>query len=88
SVKVPKPPERDGRTLVGPLVDVILRCLEKKPWNRPDGVPRAHELLEAAHHQPLFSSPISTAEFGAPSASQPTSRKLATVAPRPGAAPA
>lgn len=82
SVKVPKPPEREGRTLVGPLVDVILRCLEKKPWNRPDGVPRAHEMLEAAHHQPLFSAPISTAEFGAPSASQPSSRKVATVAPR------
>lgn len=82
SVKVPKPPERDGRTLVGPLVDVILRCLEKKPWNRPDGVPRAHELLEAALHQPLFSAPISTAEFGAPAASQPPSRKVATVAPR------
>lgn len=88
SVKVPKPPERDGRTLVGPLVDVILRCLEKKPWNRPDGVPRAHELLEAALHQPLFSSPISTAEFGAPAATQPASRKTALVAPRSGAGPA
>lgn len=87
SVKVPKPPERDGRVLVGPLVDVILRCLEKKPWNRPDGVPRAHELLEAALHQPLFSAPISTAEFGAPAASQPVSRKVATVAPRTAAAP-
>lgn len=87
SVKVPKPPERDGRTLVGPLVDVILRCLEKKPWNRPDGVPRAHELLEAALHQPLFSSPISTAEFGAPAATQPASRKTAVVAPRTGAVP-
>lgn len=85
SVKVPKPPERDGRNLVGPLVDVILRCLEKKPWNRPDGVPRAHELLEAALHQPLFSSPISTAEFGAPAATQPASRKTAVVAPRNGA---
>lgn len=80
SVKIPKPPERDGRMLVGPLVDVIMRCLEKKPWNRPDGIARAHELLEAAYQQPLLSSPISTAEFGAAPAGSASTRPTVIVA--------
>ncbi|MFO0749324.1 MAG: serine/threonine-protein kinase [Myxococcota bacterium] len=31
----PKPPVVDGRVLEGPLVDFIMRCLQKKPENRP-----------------------------------------------------
>lgn len=78
SVKIPKPPELNGRILAGPLVDLILRCLEKKPWNRPDGAKNALEQLEAARARPLLVAPTSTAEFGPPPASEtgrpPTAR--------------
>ncbi len=67
SVKIPHAPEREGRMLVGPLIDVIMRCLEKKPWNRPDGAQKALDQLEAARNHPLLVSPTPTAEFGAPS---------------------
>jgi serine/threonine-protein kinase len=66
SVKIPHAPEREGRMLVGPLIDVIMRCLEKKPWNRPDGAQKALDQLEAARNHPLLVSPTPTAEFGAP----------------------
>lgn len=76
SVKIPPAPERDGRILVGPLVDLILRCLEKKPWNRPDGAQKALDLLELARVQPILPMPTPTAEFAAPAAgaSGPASR--------------
>ncbi|MBL8784605.1 MAG: protein kinase [Deltaproteobacteria bacterium] len=76
SVKMPPAPERDGRVLVGPLVDLVLRCLEKKPWNRPDGAQKALDLLELARVQPILPMPTTTAEFAAPAAGAggPTSR--------------
>ena len=57
AVKMPRVPERDGVQLHGPLVDLILRCLEKKPWNRPDGGSAALEVLEAGAARPLAPSP-------------------------------
>ncbi|TNF36787.1 MAG: serine/threonine protein kinase, partial [Deltaproteobacteria bacterium] len=53
SVKLPSPPQVRGRELRGPLVDLIMRCLEKKPWDRPDGAARALEMIEAARLSPL-----------------------------------
>jgi len=69
SVKLPPPPECDGRMLSGPLVELIMRCLEKKPWNRPDGAQRALELLELCRAQPILPLPTPTADFAAPPAS-------------------
>lgn len=54
SVKMPNPPELKGQELRGPLVDLIMKCLEKKPWNRPDGAARALEALEAARLTPII----------------------------------
>ncbi len=53
SVKMPSPPEAKGSELRGPLVDLIMKCLEKKPWNRPDGASRALEALEACRTAPV-----------------------------------
>ncbi|MFO0751190.1 MAG: serine/threonine-protein kinase [Myxococcota bacterium] len=44
-VKLPERPTLDGQPLEGPLVELILRCLEKKPWNRPDGAAAARDTL-------------------------------------------
>jgi len=53
AVKLPGLPEAGGRELQGPLVDLIMRCLEKKPWNRPDGAAKALEMIEACRLTPL-----------------------------------
>lgn len=68
SVRMPAPIEREGRILAGPLVDLIMRCLEKKPWNRPDGAQKALDMLEQCRVQPVLPVALSTAEFAAPSA--------------------
>ncbi len=68
SVKMPPPLDRDGRILAGPLVELVMRCLEKKPWNRPDGAQKALDLLELGRNQPILPLPSPTAEFAAPPA--------------------
>jgi len=92
SVKIPHAPEREGRMLVGPLIDVIMRCLEKKPWNRPDGAQKALDQLEAARNHPLLVSPTPTAEFGAPASdaarSGPPSGRATNDPTRPNTDPA
>ncbi len=75
SVKMPPPLDRDGRILAGPLVELVMRCLEKKPWNRPDGAQKALDLLEVGRNQPILPLPSPTAEFAAPPANMgPQSR--------------
>ena len=54
SVKMPSPPAVNGRELRGPLIDLVMKCLEKKPWNRPDGAGRALEAIEAARLAPVI----------------------------------
>ncbi|MFT7579419.1 MAG: serine/threonine protein kinase [Myxococcota bacterium] len=54
SVKMPPPPSANGVALHGPLVDLVMRCLEKKPWNRPDGAARVLEALEACRLSPVI----------------------------------
>lgn len=76
SVKMPPPPERDGRILTGPLVDLVMRCLEKKPWNRPDGAQKALDLLETCRVQPIQPLPNPTAEFAAPPANATSSQRV------------
>ncbi|MFO0746965.1 MAG: serine/threonine-protein kinase, partial [Myxococcota bacterium] len=49
----PKPPVVDGRVLEGPLVDFIMRCLQKKPENRPANGRAAAEALLACRDAPL-----------------------------------
>ncbi|PKN57785.1 MAG: hypothetical protein CVU56_09025, partial [Deltaproteobacteria bacterium HGW-Deltaproteobacteria-14] len=56
SVKMPSPPAVNGRELRGPLIDLVMKCLEKKPWNRPDGAARALEAIEAARRAPVIES--------------------------------
>ncbi len=68
SVKIPLLPERDGRTLSGPLVDIIMQCLEKKPWNRPESAAKVIELIHAAGPVPVIGAPSPTMEFGPPPA--------------------
>ncbi len=43
-----------------------MRCLEKKPWNRPDGAQKALDQLELSRTQPVLPLPNPTAEFAAP----------------------
>ena len=78
SVKMPTPPSVNGRELRGPLVDLIMKCLEKKPWNRPDGAPRALEALEGCRLLPVIepgdSPPVVVREI--PSRGDATSRRL------------
>jgi serine/threonine protein kinase len=68
SVKIPVLPERDGRTLSGPLIDLVMQCLEKKPWNRPESAQKLIELLHAAGPVPIIGAPSPTMEFGPPPA--------------------
>jgi len=68
SVRLPPPIERDGRIVAGPLVDLIMRCLDKKPWNRPDGAQKALDMLEQCRVQPVVALAPATAEFAAPAA--------------------
>lgn len=82
SVRMPAPIEREGRILAGPLVDLIMRCLEKKPWNRPDGAQKALDMLEQCRVQPVLPLALSTAEFAAPSAG------VTVATTRPGKRPA
>jgi|GEM_PF-722672 len=67
SVKMPSAPTVNGRELRGPLVDLIMKCLEKKPWNRPDGAGRALEAIEAARLSPVLepgdNAPVVVAEI-------------------------
>jgi len=74
SVKMPPPIDRDGRILAGPLVELVMRCLEKKPWNRPDGAQKALDLLELSRTQPILPLPSPTAEFAAPPAGASSQR--------------
>lgn len=74
SVKMPPPIDREGRILAGPLVELVMRCLEKKPWNRPDGAQKALDLLELSRTQPVLPLPSPTAEFAAPPAGASTQR--------------
>ena len=48
----PAPPVVDGVRLEGPLVELILHCLAKKPWNRPQGAAVARAAFEGAAHGP------------------------------------
>ncbi len=48
----PAPPVVDGVRLEGPLVELILHCLAKKPWNRPQGAALARAAFEGATHGP------------------------------------
>jgi len=76
SVKMPPPIDRDGRLLAGPLVELVMRCLEKKPWNRPDGAQKALDLLELSRTQPVLPLPNPTAEFAAPPAGAGASQRV------------
>ena len=47
------PPLVDGMELAGPLVDFVMRCLQKRPERRPAGARAALEALMAAADEPL-----------------------------------
>lgn len=56
----PAPPSRDGAPLAGPLVELIMRCLDKAPSRRPASAAEVVELLNAAASQPVVpeSAPV------------------------------
>jgi serine/threonine protein kinase len=59
----PKPPTIDGRALSGPLVDLTMRCLEKKPGKRPADAREALKILMACREDPAsLEPPKATAE--------------------------
>jgi hypothetical protein len=84
-VKSPAMPNVGGAAVEGPLVDLILKCLEKKPWNRPDSAGAARVALEAARSEPtrrVAQAEIvgTTTAFGPP----PLPRTLEASRPRTG----
>ncbi|PIE15888.1 MAG: hypothetical protein CSA66_08090 [Proteobacteria bacterium] len=82
AVKMPTPPAIDGRELLGPLVDVILECLDKKPWNRPDGAARALEALEACRLTPLLEAgEAPPVQVDVPEGQDASPRRLVTTTP-------
>jgi serine/threonine protein kinase len=48
----PKPPTIDKRPLVGPMVDFVMRCLEKKQGKRPADAREALKVLMACREDP------------------------------------
>ncbi len=48
----PKPPTVGGHPLTGPLVDLVMRCLEKKPGKRPADAREALKILMACRADP------------------------------------
>ncbi|MCC6622076.1 MAG: protein kinase [Deltaproteobacteria bacterium] len=71
AVKMPRPPERDGQPLTGPLVELVMRCLEKKPWNRPDGAQAALDALERLAGRPFqHAGPAAFADTPAPTSAE------------------
>ena len=49
----PEQPTVNGVPMEGPLVELILHCLVKKPWNRPDGAGAARIAFEGACKGPV-----------------------------------
>ncbi len=52
----PDIPVKDGMQLGGPLVSLILHCLQKAPASRPAGTVQALEMLEACGDSPVTTS--------------------------------
>ncbi|MFO0749779.1 MAG: hypothetical protein U1F43_29525 [Myxococcota bacterium] len=50
--KAPPSPIVDGTAREGPLVDLILCCLQKKPWDRPESAALVRDRLTAAALDP------------------------------------
>lgn len=53
----PKAPMIDGRALTGPLVDLVMRCLEKKPGKRPADARELLKILMACREDPAKLAP-------------------------------
>ncbi len=53
----PKPPEVRGTTLQGPLVDFIMRCLDKKAAGRPANAREAIQALQLCRELPVRNYP-------------------------------
>lgn len=53
----PKPPQVEGRALTGPLVDLTMRCLEKKPGKRPENARELLKILMACREDPARLAP-------------------------------
>ncbi|TNF36261.1 MAG: serine/threonine protein kinase, partial [Deltaproteobacteria bacterium] len=49
----PKPPTLGGVPLTGPLVDLIMQCLEKDPARRPPSAHKVIAMLRAAERAPI-----------------------------------
>ncbi len=62
----PRPPVVDGQPLVGPLVDFIMRCLEKKQAGRPANAREALTILQRCKSNPI----LLQSSGGAPQASE------------------
>jgi serine/threonine-protein kinase len=62
----PRPPVVDGQPLVGPLVDFIMRCLEKKQAGRPANAREALTILQRCKSNPV----LPQSSGGAPQASE------------------
>ncbi|MCC6625518.1 MAG: protein kinase [Deltaproteobacteria bacterium] len=56
-VKIPDRPTIDGAPVEGPLVEVVMRCLEKKPWNRPESAGAARDRLRGATESVVTGAP-------------------------------
>ncbi len=52
-MEMPKPPSIDGQVLTGPLADVVMWCLAKKPEERPAGAEALLRALNACADAPL-----------------------------------
>lgn len=53
----PKAPTIEGRALTGPLVDLVMRCLEKKPGKRPEHARELLKILMACREDPAKLAP-------------------------------
>ena len=49
----PKPPTLDGAPVTGPLVDLIMQCLEKQPDRRPPNAHVVSAMLRGCEHAPI-----------------------------------
>lgn len=86
----PDPPERDGLTVSGPLVDLVMRLLEKSPQDRPAGAEALQRELQELGDEPLVGG-AATASAGRPMFERggTTSKRMTAVAARaPTARPA
>ncbi|MFO0746629.1 MAG: protein kinase [Myxococcota bacterium] len=52
-VRMPAPPMVGGVALEGPLVELVLHCLAKKPWNRPESAGVARVAFEGVTQGPV-----------------------------------